>query len=84
MQAYEDFAEVIGSRWKLVEAKKKKNDPVQRLALATVNSSHGETETNGKLNTLDIYALPCHEGKGNGGNPTNGTIFQSTNLQGVK
>ena len=53
------------------------NNPVQRLALVTVNN-HGETETSGKLNTLDIRTLPCNEGKGNAGNPMNGNaIFHS-------
>ena len=53
------------------------------MTLATVNSQ-GETETNGKLNTLDIHTLPCNEGKGNAGNPMDGIIFQSRNMQGVQ
>ena len=53
-----------------------KNEPVQRLALATLNS-HGETETDGKLKTLDIHTLPRNEGKGNAGNPMNGPIYLS-------
>ena len=40
--------------------KKVKDDTVQRLALAAVNS-HRETQTNGKLNTLGVYTLPCSE-----------------------
>ena len=59
-----------------------KNDPVQRLAHATVNSQD-ETETSVKLNALDIHTLSCNEGKRNAGNPMNVNIFQSRNLQDV-
>ena len=37
---------------------------------------------NEKLDMLDIHTSPCDEGKGNAGNPMNGTIFRSRNLQG--
>ena len=50
------------------------NDLVQRLTLVTVNS-HGETETNWKLNTFDILPLICNEGKRNAGKSMNDTIF---------
>lgn len=48
----------------------------------TFPAKHKRTEK--KLNTLDVYTLPCNEGKGYSGNQMNGSILLSTNLQRVR